>query len=338
MESKLKNKRILFFAPAFFGYEYKIKSKMEELGITVDMFDERSIHKSHQKALLKVNPNIFNRKTEKYYFEIIERVKNIDYDYVLFIKCEMATENVLRRIKKMFPKANLNLYLYDALDNVKNIDKKLQYFDYVYSFDRHDCLNNQSINFRPLFYCDEYKINEHINKEYKYDVCFIGTIHADRYKILKLVCEKAKKEGLSVYLYPFLQSKFIYHFYKITKKEFRGTSIQDFRFDKISSQDIANVVDQSRIIIDIQHPNQTGLTMRTIEMLGMKKQMITTNKDIVNYDFYDSRNIFVLDRNDLNISLGAFSNTYFNVHDSVYNKYSLENWIYEVLGERKRVF
>lgn len=75
--------------------------------------------------------------------------------------------------------------------------------------------------------------------------------------------------------------------------------------------------------------------MRIIEMIGMKKKIITTNKDIVNYDFYDSRNIFVLDRNDLNISLGAFSNRYFDVDDSVYNRYSLESWIYEVLWERK---
>lgn len=75
--------------------------------------------------------------------------------------------------------------------------------------------------------------------------------------------------------------------------------------------------------------------MKTIEILVMKKQMITTNIDIVNYDFYDSRNIFVLDRNDLNISLGTFSNKDFDVDDSVYNKYSLEIWIYKVLGERK---
>lgn len=75
--------------------------------------------------------------------------------------------------------------------------------------------------------------------------------------------------------------------------------------------------------------------MKTIEILVMKKQMITTNIDIVNYDFYDSRNIFVLDRNDLNILLGTFSNKDFDVDDSVYNKYSLEIWIYKVLGERK---
>ena len=27
--------------------------------------------------------------------------------------------------------------------------------------------------------------------------------------------------------------------------------------------------------------------MRTIEVLGMRKKLITTNEDIVNYDFYD---------------------------------------------------
>ena len=31
-------------------------------------------------------------------------------------------------------------------------------------------------------------------------------------------------------------------------------------------------------------------------MIGLKKKLITTNKDIVNYDFYNSNNIMVVDR------------------------------------------
>lgn len=334
MEQTLTDKRILFFSPAFFGYENKIKEKMEEMGAKVDLFDERSVSKNYEKALLKISPNIFNKKTEAYYFNILNLVKSEQYDYVLFVKCDMPTVKVLKEYKRVFSKAKICLHMWDSIDNIPNIRKKMYIFDYISSFDRKDCIDNENINFRPLFYCDDYKANSNYERHYKYDIAFIGTIHSDRYKILKEIEKYAKKEKLYIYKYPFLQSKFIYYFYKLIKKEFRSTNIKEFRFNKISSQDIANIVDQSRIIIDIQHPKQTGLTMRTIEMIGMKKKIITTNKDIVNYDFYDSRNIFVLDRNDLNISLGTFSNKYFDVDDSVYNRYLLESWIYEVLGEK----
>lgn len=225
--------------------------------------------------------------------------------------------------------------MWDSIDNIPNINKKLNLFDYVSSFDRKDCINNPSINFRPLFYCDDYKATNDLKQKYKYDISFIGTIHSDRYKILKEIEKSTKKQNLKLYMYPFLQSKFIYYFYKITKKEFRDTTINNFKFEKISSSDISNIVDRSRIIIDIQHPNQTGLTMRTIEMIGMKKQIITTNKDIVNYDFYDSRNIFILDREKLNIDLKSLFIEYSPIKEEIYQKYSLEYWVYDVLGGRE---
>ena len=59
----LDGKKILFIAPAFFGYEIKIADKMVALGAKVDFYDERSITKSYEKALLKINPQIFRKKT-----------------------------------------------------------------------------------------------------------------------------------------------------------------------------------------------------------------------------------------------------------------------------------
>lgn len=329
----LKGKKILFFSPAFFGYEDKIRRKMSELGAIVDAFDERSISSNFHKAILKVTPNIFNRRTEKYYFDILNRVKQNEYDYILFIKCEMATENVLTKYKEYFPEAKLCLHMWDSIKNIPNIQNKFKYFDHITSFDRDDFLKNKIIKFRPLFYCDEYKREVVSNINCKYDLCFIGTIHSDRYKILKEIEDQAKKMNLSIYFYPYLQSKFIYYFYKIVKKKFRDSKVKDFRFKKINSNDIVKIVEESKIIIDIQHPMQTGLTMRTIEILGMNKKIITTNKDIVNYDFYNSENIQVIDRERVEINLKKLNNSY-NQYSHI-EKYSLKYWIFEVLGYEK---
>ena len=312
----------MFFSPAFFGYEKRIEKKMKELGASVDFYDERSVTSSFQRALLKVNPSIFNKRTEQYYMDIFRKHRSVDYDYIIFVKCDMPTEKVLKACREFFKNSKICLHLWDSVKNIPNITSKFQFFDCCTSFDKNDCQNYDALHFRPLFYCDEYIAPEYKGTGYDYDLCFIGTIHSDRYKILKELVRQGNELGMKIYMYPFLQSKFIYYFYKLTKPEFRGTAVSDFCFDKKSSQEISQIVDRSRCVIDIQHPGQTGLTIRTIEMVGMKKKLITTN---------DPRNIGIVDREKPVIDFD-FKSDYTPLDEKIYRKYSLESWIYEVLG------
>ena len=63
----------------------------------------------------------------------------------------------------------------------------------------------------------------------------------------------------------------------------------------------------------------------------MKRKFITTNKDIVNYDFYNSNNILVIDRKNPIIDFDFLMTPYEELDENIYYKYSLENWILEVL-------
>ena len=326
----IKGKKILFFSPVFFGYEDKIAAKMRELGAKTDFFDVRSVTKAPERALLKINPELFHKKTEAYYARIFSKIRYTRYDYILIVKCDMPTERVLRLFKKHFKQAKFCLHMWDSVKNIPNVKKKFKYFDYITSFDRNDCCNYPQLHFRPLYYCDEYR-KENRKDGFEYDFCFIGTVHSDRWRILKELRQQARNKGLRVYYYPYLQSRFIYLFYKLIKPEFRNTNIGEFKFEKISSQQIADMAEKSKVIIDIQHPEQTGLTIRTIEMVGMNKKILTTNADIRNYDFYNAKNIHVIDRN--HPLLGDnFCSEYDMLDERLYEKYSLESWIYDVLG------
>ena len=168
--------------------------------------------------------------------------------------------------------------------------------------------------------------------EHKYDVSFIGTIHSDRYKVVKALKKIVAHKCLNGYWYCYLQSKFIYHFYKATKDEFSDSQIEDFKFEKKDSSEIADIVNQSKSVLDIQHPNQTGLTMRTIEMIGMNKKLITTNASIVNYDFYNKKNILIIDRDNPQIDVSFFSTPSEKLNPEIYQKYSLSSWILDVLS------
>lgn len=329
---RLEGKKILFFAPAFFGYEQKIVDKMIELGAKVDFFDERSITSSYERALLKINPNIFNNKTNNYYNQIIDNVSNVDYDYVFVIKCEMMPIEIIKQLRKLFNKAIFCLYLYDSLENIKGINDKLNYFDRVLSFDIGDTNKNKNMIFRPLFFIDDYKKVSFQEENYKFEVSFIGTIHSDRYKVIKSIKKIAEKNKYNYYFYCYLQNKSMFYFYKFTKREFKGAKRKDFQFDKIYSDEIAKIINKTKVVLDIQHPKQTGLTMRTIEMIGLNKKLITTNQSIIQYDFFNPENIAIIDRNAIEIPEGFLDMPYKKIRKDIYNKYSLEYWIIDVLG------
>lgn len=327
----LKGLSVLFFAPAFFGYEYKMADKMRELGADVDLFDERSVTSSLDRALLKLSPKIFRRKSQRYYDNIIKGA-NKNYDVIFVIKGEMIPTKTLKELRKTYPNARINLYLYDSVANVPGILSKIEYFDKCHSFDPEDCEKYDKLIFEPLFYADEYCEPVNNVKEYKYDLCFLGTIHSDRYKIIKQVQKMAKQLDVSTKWFLYLQSKFMFYFYKMTKKEFWNTTIDDFDFEKKNSSELAEIVENTNIVIDIQHPKQKGLTMRTIEMLGMNKKLITTNATIKNYDFYNKNNICVIDRENVQIDMDFLNSDYQEIDKDIYENYSLESWIKTVLS------
>jgi len=335
-EHYLKNRKILFFAPAFFNYEYIIKEKMEHAGAAVYFYDARSVSKAWERAILKVSPLFFLRKSDNYFGKIISKHKHENFDYIFIVKCDMFSKKILKRLKTTFPKAKLCLHIWDSIKNIPNILNKVDLFNFASSFDRNDCLKNNKFAFRPLFYADEFNKSIVMHKEYSYDVSFCGTIHSDRYGIIKKIIKQCNNFGFSFYNFCFLQSKFIYYFYKLINPDFWNSTLEDFSFDKKTQKEISEISDSSRIILDIQHPNQTGLTMRTIEMIGLKKKIITTNTDIVNYDFYRSENICVIDRKNPVIDTNFLNTEYLELPKEIYEKYSLDNWILDVLDIKRQ--
>lgn len=330
---KLNGKKILLFVPFFFNYENIIAQQMKSLGSEVVLYNERSVVSAFDRALLKVFPNLFNIKTKRYYNSIIRRHKDEKFDYILFVRCDMPTVKTLKNLKSSFPHAKMCLYLWDSIKNTPKILKKIDLFDYVSSFDREDCKNNETLHFRPLFYYDVDSSNcRKSYSELDYDISFCGTIHSDRYKILLEIIKQCKEKEINYFGFHYLQSNFIYRFYRLTKRSFRKTKKNDFSFTKKTSNEINDIENNSKVILDIQHPNQSGLTMRTIETLGRKKKLITTNTDIINYDFYNENNVCIIDRNKPEIRKEFFETPFKDIPEEVYRKYTIEFWIYDVLG------
>lgn len=322
--AELKGKRILLLYAKFFNYDKIVTEKLREMGAIVDLYDARAELSTIEKAILKVYKGFFHEKLKKFHKQIQDENSGKQYDYI-FSNSYLPRETVIS-YKKKFPTARLILYLDDSVRNTYDIENTFDCFDSVKSFDRSDSIKYK-IGLQPLFFEDSYVETTKVEKQY--DLCFIGTIHSDRLKVISKINEICKKQKLRFFHYCYLQSNFIYYYYWLTQKEFRKYPKSFFAFDQMSSKDVATIVKSSTAILDIQHPLQTGLTMRTIETIGARKKIVTTNADIKYYDICDS-NVCIVDREIPEIPQGFLESKYKELNADIMYKYSLTGWIQSI--------
>lgn len=331
------SQRVLFIAPSFFGYEKEIKSELEANGWKVDWYDDRPSSTSLMKAMIRFRPELVTAIINNYFDNIIKNAEKITYDVVFIIKGEALPAEKILEFKKILPFAKFLYYTWDSLRNFKNSHEKLQYFDKVYSFDRFDCINNEKIKHLPLFYSRAYEAlgtAEPVEQRFDIDLLFLGSIHSDRYIVVKKIWTVAKNLNLNLRLYAhfFYQSKWVFLIQKIFNPQFRRIPWRDIKWESLDAGNTLKLIKRSNVLIDIHHPGQTGLTMRTIECLGAKRKLITTNPDVMIYDFYNENNILVVDRVAPMIPKHFMLAAFQKIDENIYRKYSLRNWLEEIFS------
>lgn len=326
----LEGKFILFISPAFFGYEKAIKNRLIEWGALVDYFDERPANSFWTKGLIRLNRRFLSYRITHYYNSIIQSIKNKSYDYIFVVNIEAMPLFFLHYIKKRQIAAKVILYMWDSIRNKKNTRDYLPFFDEVFSFDEQDCKNFPVIKFRSLFFLNEYeKLVDW--KAFDYDISFIGTAHSDRFLLIRQIKKQIEAKNLRAYWYLYLQNRKLFIWNKLNNTAYKDARLGDFNYIALSTEKLLDIVKKSRVVLDIQHPQQTGLTMRTIETIGAGRKLITTNSSIRQYDFYNPDNILIIDRNSPVIDKTFCKSNYLPIPQRVYYKYSLDGWIEEVL-------
>ena len=333
MINRFKNKRILLFSPKFFDYGSEIARKLREYDAIVDLYDERPGNNFLTKGIIRVNKSLLSKKIDRYYRKIFSELEQEYYDFVLFLNPEAISNKNLDLLKKHQPRAIFIMYMWDSLKNKKYTVNLLPNFDWKYTFDKEDCLiNAYELKFRPLFYLDIYRNIESMPNERTIDLLFVGTIHSDRYPLLMRIKNTCRELGKSVDFFMFFQSKYLYYFNRIFNKAFARTKISDFKFKPLNKGQLIEKISQSEVVLDIQHPSQKGLTMRTVEMIGARKKIITTNKEILDYDFYNPDNVYYLDRDNVALDPSFFETPYKELDTAIYHKYSIEGWLEDVFS------
>ncbi|WP_312822083.1 hypothetical protein [Epilithonimonas sp.] len=324
----LENKKILFVSVSFFNYEKIIKNKLEQRGAIVDLYDERPSNSIFIKGLLRIKRDAYALQIKKYYSNILEEVKNKKYDYFLLIKGEVIPIYFIKMVKELNPGIVLIYYNFDSFYNNPNALDFLPLFDHNFTFDTEDA-EKYNLNFRPLFYSDDYekiRLEKQENKT-NYDIAFIGTAHSDRYLISEGVSKEAKKIGLKHFAYYYSQGRSVFLFKKLFDKSFKKFDYKKLSFNSLSHSQIIDIYKSCNYILDINHPSQKGLTMRTFEALGAGKKLITTNTEIAKYKIFESGNVLLIDRNTVKLEPDFFKSSRVDFDDQTLYAMSIDGWI-----------
>lgn len=329
----LENRHVLLLCPSFFGYEIEIKNMIEALGAKVYAFDERPQNDFLTKALIRLNQRqLIAGRIQRYYEAILQQTEGKPIDTILLIAPEAIDELKLSLFKQNFPQAQVLIYVWDAIENKPNTKALLPLADICFSFDKRDAEQFETMQFMPLFYIKAYEGVAQNEMPREYDISFIGTIHSDRYRIVKNIQAQAEEQGLKVFSYFYCPSPLVFWYHKYFTKELKDVDGKAISYQPLRQQQVLEIIAKSKAIIDVEHSNQQGLTMRVIEMLGAKRKLIATNKAIQQYDFYRADNIQVVERDNPQVDFTFLDSDYQVLPINIYKKYALQNWISRIFS------
>ena len=313
--------RILMIGIGFYDYEETIAIRLRERGATVFRYEDRPKILNFRMVayICRFFPVLFRWLVSQHESEILRFVRKSKFDYVFVIRGDGISLDLIAQIKLTQKNCKFVLYLWDDLARLNQIEKRIELYDRVLTFDRKDAAADSRLIFRPLFFRPT--TETYTNKSI--DIAFVGWLHSDRLSEIRKIQQIAKNNGLKFYVY--LYTGWITKF----KLWLKGNA-QDLYTRPMRYSNYLKVHGQAKCVLDFPHPSQTGMTMRAIEAMGLGVKLITTSKDVVNYDFYCKSNVLLIDDVKEMEILDFLEVEYSGIDREIKNIYSLDAWIDDV--------
>ncbi len=329
---ELFGKNVLFISPCFFGYEIEIKNKLESFGAQVRWFDDRPKNDFFTKFLIRLNISfISDLYINAYHKKIHQYASAHEIDFLFLVDVEGVGPKFIHRFKMLQPNAKIYIYTWDSIKSKSRVLSLKNLVDRFFTFDHLDA-GKYGLMFLPLFYLDQYKSNEYDLQNYKYDLCFIGTAHSDRYHIIRQLMEICEPLGIQFYVFLYSPSKLLFYIKNIVHTFFQRYKKIDrafISFESLSKEEVIAIFNTSKVILDIEHPKQSGLTIRVFEALAKRKKILTTSRDITSYDFYNPSIVCFLDRNNIALPIDFLKSDY-KINECIFEKYSIGEWLKKI--------
>jgi hypothetical protein len=307
----------------FWNYDHHIVDALQKKGIVAHHINLRGYKHQYPTIFHRIG-NFFNKLILKKNTKKIKREEYIlnelaalgKQDQILIINPEIISVSTHKKIKKLTNR--YIAYLYDSSKRrpISHL-LEIELFDTVFSFDPEDVKTYNLIPLTNYIYFEK-KIPK--IGDVKYD-CFTISYLDERLETMNRIAEILKQKNLKS------------HFVVVGKNKPDGIHPNIiFTEERQNQQQVHQEINKSKTVLDLLRDEQAGLSFRIFEALGFQKKIITSNKYVQEFDFYNPENILIIDPENPDIPKSFFETPYVPIPQEIYRKYSLEGWVEDVFN------
>ena len=249
-------------------------------------------------------------------YEMDDEISNFTPELIL-LEGSLIYEPFVKKLRIRFPLTPIKYFYANIVDNSASISPKtlLKYQIEGYTWDINDS-KRYSLNYTK----PNYDINLLPDSNLlQYDACFVGT-DKGRYKTVFFLKKTMEDMGLRCFVLMAPDYKFL----KFLKANYSNP---------VSYEQYLEIVSKSKCIIDIVQKGQIGTTMRVMEAIFSKKKIISNNTNLMNYDFYNSNNIFILGKDNVDELKEFLNSDYEPIDEGILNEYKTTTWVKRIIEE-----
>lgn len=342
----LKNKKILIiYQPWGWGkYEntlvYPMINELKSTGANVELLDISNPPFFTKNTLINKLKNLYSRNIKnnlffyqlaevnhysKFYLKKFKLLKVKKFDYILIIGPDIHSKKFLLYLKNYSEK--IIGYMWDGLSEVQANQLSLtrNLFNNIFVFNKSDLKKypNLKLEFDTNFYY-HYQPNSKKNIQ---DLIYIGGIYNNRKDLISYNFSKKITENFEIIIFVDEGS--------LKKNEMINDQKIIYVNQHIPYLKTLEEVYKAKCLLDICRNDHKGLSFRFFEALFLEKKIITNNKDVKNYNFYNPNNIMVIeDFENFNIDKVKIFLTkpYEKIDKNIVESYSFKNWFLRVFN------
>jgi hypothetical protein len=301
--------------PVFYGLERVIKTELEKSDYEVVWIENKVLkfdyHGTNSKfKLLRKIYFLLTFPRDRYIKNQLSIIDNKYFDVLFAINGHVICTYLIKNLKRKNPDLFTILYLWDSF-KMYDWSEELNLFQRVITFDKEDS-EGYRLEYKPIFFVTSDVIEK---REEVYDLLFIGKFSSDRFYVIKNMISELNRSGIQYLfrLFPaykiFIHNRFVYKLLKlfysntVWSKNFilNFEAVErhldnEFVVEKsLSFEEFSNLSLTANAILDLPFKNQSGYSHRLIDALGKGKKVITTNRRIVDENFYNPEQIHLID-------------------------------------------
>lgn len=280
--------RLAVIGPSFFSYVPAIAAAFAERGFAGRAFDEK--HSNRPLAKLRYRTGIMAHRwpaRDAHLAAIFESIAADGTTDVFLVNTESIGRAFVERLTANG--VRVHLYMWDGVANKPGFVEVLDVVTSRASFDPRDC-ERFAMRYIPLFAEGLFDEARHLAAaEPAADIAFCGTVHSARVGIAaKLVA--AKRRGRPrIALMMYYHSRALLYAKGIAQPAVWRIA-REVSFTGFPKSAVARLFATSRLVLDVPHHGQTGLTARTFEVLASGARLLTTHartRDMLPPEFAD---------------------------------------------------